>query len=284
MIAGPKKSLKSNFHVPEECLFDERNFRVPVHYVVCPQLGSAIAARTCHSWSGVISSLVLKRLCYFKMRNTWMQIRCASATMSIHSSPFWRRPRPAWWSDPLPVPRKFCLFCWERPKHTDPGQEQKPRWQTRGQTSFCDRQNIIARVCLWLAWRGIFRMPSGEIIKVQIPPPRHWVAPGPGTCDRFINFICPQVMAPSTSTAPASWQEGQGRCLYQTSLKLNAPVRLPEGTWPVLIWGLQVVADIDRWTELGSPRHLLYITRPLYALWLHSSGVCNTLTSFGTYR
>ena len=45
---------------------------------------------------------------------------------------------------------------------------------------------------------------SGEIIKVQIPPPRHWVAPGPGTCDRFINFICPQVMAPSTSTAPAS--------------------------------------------------------------------------------
>ena len=83
---------------------------------------------------------------------------------------------------------------------------------------------------------------SGNIIKLQMPPPRHWAAPGPATCDRFINFSCPQVMAPSTSTAPASWREGQGRCLYQTSLKLNAPVRLPAGK----SWGRHATSCTSR--------------------------------------
>ena len=155
---------------------------------------------------------------------------------------------------------------------------QRPRTRTRAAMA-SSRPNVFLRSAkkncprVPLTGRsGIFRMPSratSSNSKCHLHATglqRHWAAPGPAACDRFINFICPQVMAPSTSTAPASWREGQGRCLYQTSLKLNAPVRLPKGTWPVLIWGLQVVADMDRWQELGSPRHLLYITRPLSPL------------------
>ena len=193
--------------------------------------------------------------------------------MSTHwlDRPFLTQPRWEWWSDPLPVPQGFCFCRWKRSRRTRPGEEEES--QPQGQICFSDLQNCNACICPWLAGLSLpkrrGRRHHGGWNAAATPlgrrKPKH-------TCDVLTNPQRPQVGDLSSLTSQRIWPGGDGDALrlQQRKLHLHAPVRLPEDCRPVIFWGLEKVEDMAFWRHLGSPRHLMYITRPFsssIALW-----------------
>ena len=185
--------------------------------------------------------------------------------MSTHwlDCPFLTQPRWEWWSDPLPVPQGFCFCRWKRPRRTRPGEEEES--QPQGQICFSDLQNCNACICPWLAGLSLpkrrDRRHHGGWNAAATPlgrrKPKH-------TCDVLTNPQRPQVGDLSSLTSQRIWPGGDGDALrlQQRKLHLHAPVRLPEDCRPIIFWDLEKVEDMAFWRHLGSPRHLMYITRP----------------------